>query len=499
MKFRGVIANYSGQVWAGLVNILVVPLYISMVGLEQYGLIGIYILLQAWLPLLDFGLSQALTREVAKRRIVSSFSEDLPDLCRTAEAAAIFLSISLGILFWLASGLLTSQLRVNTSDLDPELIKHFFQIMGLALGARLYESIHRGVLIGLQKHVHLNCFQILRSTVSGFGAIALMSITSKTAIIFISWQVGVSLISAVVLMFLAYSMTGVSIAAGKPSWSQLSSLWSYSSNLALISFLSLVLTQFDKVILIRLVSLDDFAVYSIAFTLSSSLSLFVAPIAITFFPLFCEQVGLRRYSELRSSFHLSAQLVSLTSSSVGITVIAFAYYIILYWTQNQDIASKGAPILILLTVGMVINSFALIPYHLQLAYGWTRLTVRLNLFLVAIFLPLAMLLTSVIGMLGAALSFVLLNVFSLLIGSRAMFRKILKSEKLRWIWSDILQPSMVCLTLLIVIRVLIIHKVDSAIALFMALGLSSFLAFFASLLVADVVRPAIVKRLDSLM
>ena len=44
-----VVANYLGQGWQGLMSLAFVPLYIKYLGIESYGLIGIFALLQAWL------------------------------------------------------------------------------------------------------------------------------------------------------------------------------------------------------------------------------------------------------------------------------------------------------------------------------------------------------------------------------------------------------------------------------------------------------------------
>ena len=45
-----------------------VPVYISYLGIEAYGLIGLFATLQAWLSLLDLGLSPTLNREMARLR-----------------------------------------------------------------------------------------------------------------------------------------------------------------------------------------------------------------------------------------------------------------------------------------------------------------------------------------------------------------------------------------------------------------------------------------------
>ena len=41
-----------------------IPLYIKYLGVEAYGLIGIFAILQAWLGLLDVGLKPALGQKI---------------------------------------------------------------------------------------------------------------------------------------------------------------------------------------------------------------------------------------------------------------------------------------------------------------------------------------------------------------------------------------------------------------------------------------------------
>jgi hypothetical protein len=53
---KNVIANYFGIGWQALMGVAFVPLYIKYLGMEAYGLIGIFAILQAWLVLLDMGM-----------------------------------------------------------------------------------------------------------------------------------------------------------------------------------------------------------------------------------------------------------------------------------------------------------------------------------------------------------------------------------------------------------------------------------------------------------
>ena len=61
---KNIIANYLGQGWRVLLGLVFIPLYIKHLGVEAYGLIGVFAILQAWLGLLDMGLKSALGRKI---------------------------------------------------------------------------------------------------------------------------------------------------------------------------------------------------------------------------------------------------------------------------------------------------------------------------------------------------------------------------------------------------------------------------------------------------
>ncbi len=63
---RNIAVNYASQVYVALIGIAMVPLYLKYMGIEAYGLVGFFAMVQAWSQVLDFGLSQTLGREAAK-------------------------------------------------------------------------------------------------------------------------------------------------------------------------------------------------------------------------------------------------------------------------------------------------------------------------------------------------------------------------------------------------------------------------------------------------
>ncbi|MCI5140051.1 MAG: hypothetical protein D3922_16960, partial [Candidatus Electrothrix sp. AR1] len=62
---KNIFANYVSQFAQILIGILAMPVYIKYMGAEAYGLVGFYIMLQAWMQLLDLGMTPTLIRETA--------------------------------------------------------------------------------------------------------------------------------------------------------------------------------------------------------------------------------------------------------------------------------------------------------------------------------------------------------------------------------------------------------------------------------------------------
>jgi hypothetical protein len=63
---RNLIANYLGQGWLFIMSLAFISIYIKNLGFEAYGLISLFTVLQAWLTLLDMGMTPTLERETAR-------------------------------------------------------------------------------------------------------------------------------------------------------------------------------------------------------------------------------------------------------------------------------------------------------------------------------------------------------------------------------------------------------------------------------------------------
>ena len=92
---RNLVANYVGQGWNALMSFAFIPVYIAYLGIEAYGLIGLFALLTAWLALLDLGLSPMLNREMARFTAGRHTPDSIRDLLRSVEVVAVCVALAI--------------------------------------------------------------------------------------------------------------------------------------------------------------------------------------------------------------------------------------------------------------------------------------------------------------------------------------------------------------------------------------------------------------------
>lgn len=75
-----------------------------------------------------------------------------------------------------------------------------------------------------------------------------------------------------------------------------------------------------------------------------------------------------------------------------------------------------------------------------MAYGWTSLITKINIIAVLVIIPVLILVTPIMGTLGAASAWVFLNAGYILIGVHFMYGRLLSNQKWIWFREDILVP-----------------------------------------------------------
>ncbi|MBI5482372.1 MAG: oligosaccharide flippase family protein [Deltaproteobacteria bacterium] len=489
---RNVIASIAGQAVRAGTGILFVPIYVRYLGVESYGLIGMFAVLQAWLVLLDFGMRPALGREMARFTGGAHTPEWIRDLLRTVEVISISISfaVALGTASaapWLAEHWVTS------TTLARSTVTQAFVLMGAVTALRFVENIYVSSLVGLQRQVLETLVSSSSALVRGLGAIAVLAWVSPTIEAFFLWQCFTSLCTVAVLVVLLYSVLPRPARRPRFDGRTLSGIRTFASGILLLSFQSLVVTNLDKVLLSRLLPLKDFGSYALAGVAANALAMLTQPVAAALTPRLTEVATRSDEAEVARIYHLGCQGVAALAGAAAAVLMSFSDRFLLLWTRNPELAAPLAPLLALMVLGSLLNALGYVPYHLQLAHGWTRLSMVYNTVLIAALVPSLVVVVPRYGAVGAATVWALLNAAYLLVNIPLMHRRILPAEMWRWYLSTAL-PLLAAMATAYALRWLM-PTFTSRLAEFLTITVVSALTLLAATAAAPALRAHLARMI----
>lgn len=493
------IANYLGTGWSALMGLAFLPIYIHYVGIEAYGLIGVFASLQAWFMLLDMGLSPTLNREMARFTAGLHTPQSIQNLLRTMElvylGVAIFLAVFVaGFSSWIAA----DWLKVQTLSIDT--VTQALAITGLIISFRWMGTLYRSAIMGLQNQVWLNSVSAFFSTVRGLGSIAVLAFVAPTIQAFFLFQAIAVAVETAVLAWKIHRSLPKSPQAPRFSMDALKSIWHFAAGMTMLTLLNTLLTQIDKLLLSTLLPLKEFGYFILATTVAGAIALLAGPIVNVAIPRFTELVAANDEKKLIAYYHMFAQLLTIIVIPASLVLFFFSEEILLLWTRNAAMSQAIAPIVSVWVIGTALSGLMYVPYAAQMAYGWTKLAAISGSIAVLLTIPAFLILVPRYGVMAAAWIWVAINSGYMLFGIPVMHARILKQEKWEWYGRDTFWPFLIGLTFAMGAAVLskqytgTNHLTEA-----MLLGCSSILVLLATAAVTQLARKAASRATNSLI
>jgi len=141
-------------------------------------------------------------------------------------------------------------------------------------------------------------------------------------------------------------------------------------------------------------------------------------------------------------------------------------------------------------VGTALNGMVAVPYALQLAYAWTNLTFYMTVIAAVALAPLIVILTVRYGPVGAAIAWVVVESFYMLVGVQLTHRRLMRGEFGRWCVHDVALPLAAACAVAVVAKALMPADLSRPM-LVLALVAVGLAALVAAALAAPRVREAL--------
>lgn len=400
------IFNVVSKGWSIISLYIFVPLWIKYVGVEGYGVISLYSVLMTLMHFADAGLSGTLTREFARVEPHEGYKRDF---LRTFETIYLGIAAFVLLVVFFASGFFVDQF-LKSDSIPREDLLVCVKIMAVIMGFHFMVTLYNGGLMGLQKQILAGSLNIGYSICR--GVLVLFPLMLKPDVkTFIWWQ----LFSMLILFVVERTVLVRAVNKGnKRSFFRIDyfkNVWKYALGLMIMAIVAALNSQLDKLVTGNLLSLESLGYYSIAGTLGAAVVTIANALSNAFYPELTRLVSIGDKEQIVRPFLFFTFIVSLVTSSIGISVFFYCSDLLTVWTRDSIIVDNATIPAMLLVLGNVIVALQYSTYYLAMANGHTKTNVLLSSTMLIVMAPSVYLLTKFFGLNATPIPYLVINFF----------------------------------------------------------------------------------------
>lgn len=391
--------NMAFPILPMLISIIAVPVYIGLMGVERYGMLTFVWILAGMYGLLDLGMGQAVRYRVAK-----STSSDGTDVATDRPVAVVIRSAALFNLFAALSAVPVFLFVIGpwalgsisaTATVSREVSASLGAITSL-IPAALLQSVFFNVLEGRSQFFSVN---LLR---------AAEQIATTVSTITVAWWYGPGLpeiilsVAVVRLTFTIFSGLLVSNLFSSfevLSWSQMRELLSFGGWTSITQGLTLIANSLDRFAVGWALGASAAAYYAVPHGLLQRVQFVPQSLLRTMFP---KLTATPDSASRGAIFSRSVSVILALTASVYIPISVLSDHILSLWI-GVEFASASAPSMRVLSLAFWIYGPLLAIFSFYNSKGQPGVPARIRLISVLPFFGTILVLTNMVGVLGAAI------------------------------------------------------------------------------------------------
>lgn len=393
----------AGRAWSALLLFVTIPIIVHGIGTSAYGIFALISVILGYVAFLDFGITAAVVRSVAK---FHSLGDEL-QLGRTIGTALTLLA-GLGLAGALAIGGLAPLIAHSVLHIQPRLepdAMFAFRVGAIGFGCNMLLVVFAAIVQGLQRFDIFSTRTIFLSTFTSLAQIAAVIIGGGLRGVVIA-TVAVSVLSF--FIFLVASRRLLPHVSFRPRFDR--TAFRELAGFGLFRFVTQAsgqLTfQFDPVIIGIFQPIAAVGYYSVPLSVTQKFHVVQDSVASAYFPASVELHSRGDFERLHRLYLTSLKIVLVAMALLIVVFGVFSHPILLAWV-GSDVADHSAGIFSLLAIGYGLSALIGVPAQASDSTGHQRWTAAFATASAVIQLTLALLLVPRFGAIGAAAALVI--------------------------------------------------------------------------------------------
>ncbi len=393
---RSTLINLAGLLVPTVVSLVTVPLYLHWIGEIRYGVLLLAFTFLGYFGAFDLGLGRAVAQRVARQEDVTGRNQTF--------WTAFFISLGMGlvgavVLYFLGQWLFAAVFHIP-ANLRGEMVRAVPWLAAIVPLTALI-SVLAGALEARQAFISLNVSQMV-------GVIGLQ-VLPLTAAMLGHLSMPTLLAAALIGRLLGVAMMVLAAArqlpfSGMPALHRptIGPLLRFGGWVSVSGLVTPLLTIVDRFVIATQINAAAVTAYTVPYNLTQRFTYLPYALSTTLFPRFARAEGADHRKLLHDGI---AALVAIQTPLIVIGILLI-YPFFNLWI-GPDLAARAAPVAIVLLIGIWINGPAYIPHNWMPAQGRPDLMAKFYLAELLPFMALLWWLVGWMGIMGAALAWVI--------------------------------------------------------------------------------------------
>lgn len=394
--------NLIGQLAPLVAAFFAMPVLVSVLGIHRFGVLTLAWVVIGYFSLFDFGIGRALTKAVADRLGGGQMAE-ISALIWSALAIMMLLGVCgaavVGALSpWLVRRVLEIPFALHAETLNT------FLLLAASLPIVITTAGLRGVLEAYQRFDLINLIRIPMGLFTFLGPLLVLPFSNNLALVVAVLIIG-RLLAWVVHLAFCFHVVPELRRRVVVRRDLLGPLFRFGGWLTISNVVGPVIVYLDRFLIGAVLSVAAVGYYTAPYEIVTKFLLIPAALTAVLFPAFA--AGLVANPErTRGLFVRGVKVIFLLLFPLALVFVTFAHEGLQLWL-GPEFALNGGRVLQWLAAGLFVNSLAQVALTMAQAAGRPDLAAKLHLVELPLYLIVLWLLTTRMGIEGAAVAWTL--------------------------------------------------------------------------------------------
>lgn len=391
--------NLAGGLFPAAVSLVTVPLYLSKIGVDRYGALTLVWMFLSYFGIFDIGLSRASANQIAKTDQI----EDVRAVFWTALTLNGLIGLLGGVILYFVGDIIFQYLFKMPGNMRISVIS-VMPWLAFSVPLAIVSGVLTGTMEGREQFLMLNIIGIFSTFLIQVVPLFVAYFYSPRLLWLIPAAIIARTLSLLPLLYYALKLLGT----WKPllpdiRWAKI--LFSYGAWISISNFIAPFFSTLDKLMIGSIIGVSGVSYYTIPERLARQASVFPGALTRTLFP----QLSTGDEATAREKANRSLEFLYGMITPIIVIIMIGMHPFLDLWIGDK-FATIAAPIGIVIAMTVWLNGLAYIPSNFLQARGRPDLTARFHMIEVIPHLIFLWFALHWFGLMGGAISLVLLTI-----------------------------------------------------------------------------------------